>query len=106
MITKDDLLLQEIVELEAALKPMVRRLKELKEQCKDKGSFATDIYVCSVKEQTRTGLVGLERAIDALGREMLQSFDLIQTVLFKTVHVSRRDVIIDTKVDIQDEYIL
>lgn len=92
MITAEDIILEELVLLEEELKPKVRRLNELKDMFKQRGSFATDIFVCAVNEQTQRRLVSLDKAVAALGKEMLDSFELIQTITFKTVRVSRKTV--------------
>lgn len=96
MIMPDDILLEELIELEAELKPKVRRLDELKTMFKDRGSFSTDLHVCAVNEQTQKRLVSLDKAIAALGKEMLENFELIQTITFRTVRVSRKSIEADT----------
>lgn len=86
----DDSMLEEIILLEEELKPKIKRLNELKGHCKTRGSFATDFFVCAVEDRSQTRLVSLDRAVKALGREMLESFDLIQVIMFSTVHVTRK----------------
>ncbi len=100
MITPDDILLEELIELEAELKPKVRRLDELKTMMKDRGSFATDLHVCAVNEQTQRRLVSLDKAVAALGKDMLENFELIQTITFKTVKVSRKAIEADSLADL------
>src|SRR5579859_2409608 len=83
-----DEVLEELLELEKDVKPKLKRIEEIKSWCKEKGSFHTDKYVCSVQTRTRTCLVSLEKATLALGKTMLESFNLIQESVFKVVSVS------------------
>lgn len=82
--------LTEFLSLKQELKLKETRLKEIQTWCKEQGSFATDVYVCSVTDRSRTGLVGLEKAIEALGKELLEQHDLITTSTFSVVSVSVR----------------
>lgn len=87
-----DIVLDELLNLEDDIKPKLKRIEEIKTWCKEQGSFCTDYHVCSIKEHTRTAIVSLKKAVDALGKEMLESFGLIQTTEFKTVHVSKKSI--------------
>lgn len=81
-------LLSELLNLEEELKPKIKRLSELKEWCKERGSFATASYICVVKEREQVRLVSLETAVRRLGRETLEMFSMIQIIKFKVVNVS------------------
>lgn len=94
-IITEDMLLAELLEIEAEIKPRLKRLELLKQWCKDRGTFSTDNYVCAIKPRSRTCLVSLDKAIEALGKEMLESFSLIQTISFLTVHVNKRNIRMD-----------
>lgn len=84
-------LLSELLELEANVKPMIRRINEIKEWCKEQGSFCTLQYVCSVQGRMQKRLIGLQAAIDAMGgEEALEELGLIQIIEFLTVHVGRK----------------
>lgn len=79
---------KELVSLETELKPKVKRLSELRDWCKGLGTYATENYVCSVRDQERRCLVSLDKAADALGQSFLIEHDLIQVVSFQVVSVS------------------
>lgn len=79
--------LKELLTLEASVRLMNVRIKEIKEACKQIGSFTTQKHMCAVIEQQRTGLVGLSTVELALGRELLNAHNLIQTTAFLVVKV-------------------
>lgn len=92
-MNSSDQSLKELLALEAEVKPKLKRIEEIKTWCKDQGSFATLHYVCAVIPRQRTCLVSLDKAVTALGKEMLESFNLIQTVTFSIVNVSEKSVV-------------
>lgn len=83
----------ELVSLQEYLKPKIKRMEELKTWCKTLGSYATENYVCSVRPQEKVCLVSLDKAIEALGRSLLEEKGLIQTVSFEVVSVSPKFII-------------
>ena len=82
--------LKEYVELEKQLKPMNKRMAELKEWCKQLGTHATMNYVCSVRTQERTGIVSLANAEELVGRPFLEKNGMIKTTTFEIVSVSKK----------------
>jgi hypothetical protein len=82
--------LTELLVLEEAIKPMQKRINEIREWCKSQGSFATDNFVVSVKPRNQVRLVGLKAAIEALGIEILESNGLIQEIEVFLVNVSKK----------------
>lgn len=89
-MTDVDVILHELLVLEADVKVKVKRIDEIKTWCKQQGSFDTEMFVCAVKERSRTGLVSLQKAIDAIGEEILRDNNLIQTSTFLIVMVAAR----------------
>lgn len=83
-----DAMLKELLLLEADVKVKNKRIAEIKEWCREMGSFATDRFLCSVKEHERRGMVGLDKAIQLVGKDTLEEFGLITASTYKTVHVS------------------
>lgn len=81
--------LKEYIELTMMIKRLEARRDEIKELCKASGSFCSRNFVLSVTDQSRTGLVGLEFVEKALGREILDYHNLIQTSWFQVVRVSK-----------------
>lgn len=81
--------LQEYMEVVQTIKELEVRKEELKALLTDRGSFCSRNYVCSVTDQSRTGLVGLEHVEKALGRDILEYHELIRITHFKVVKVSR-----------------
>lgn len=89
-ITVTESVLEELLDLEADIKPKVKRIAEIKDWCKQVGSFNTDHYICLIKDQERTGLVSLEKAVGKLGRTILEETGCIQTTSFQTVHIAAK----------------
>lgn len=80
-------ILKEYLQLEEEVKLKKKRLDEIKNWCKCVGSFNTYNYACLIKEQSRTGIVGLERVIAAIGRDILEENNLISVSYFEQVHI-------------------
>ena len=87
--TPTDAELEEFLHLQKAVKPMLKRIEEIRSLCKERGSFFTANYVCSVKLQERRGMAGLDECIDALGQELLDKHELIRLSSFLLVYVAR-----------------
>lgn len=92
--TEVNAVLTEFLILTADIKAKTKRLEEIKKWCKDRGTFSTSKFVCSVNLRTRTGLAGLEIVIDAIGKQILEDNDLIRTSEFLLVTVSKKETII------------
>lgn len=95
MICLQDKDLKELVELELLVKPMLKRINEIKELCKLQGSFYTANYVCSVKSLERRGLPGLAEVQKAIGKDILEEYGLIKVSSFLIVHVAPIAIKID-----------
>lgn len=83
-------LLREYIFLKDEIRIKTKRLSEIQTWLKSKGTFSTDLYVCAVKLQTRTGLAGLEVVAEAIGRAILEEHDLIRVSEFLLVNVSAK----------------
>lgn len=84
--TIDDLLF-ELITLEHEVKPLKKRIDEIKQWCKATGSFSTINYVCAVKELERRSLVSIEKAKDLLGMEFLEHNGLIYVSNYQVVSI-------------------
>lgn len=86
--------LAEYLTLQAKIKPLSKRYEELRDFLKkQKGSFSTENYVCSLEKRSRTALVALDKAIDIVGEEFLVEKGLIKISEFILVHVSDKRAI-------------
>lgn len=86
-----DDVLKEYKELEAKAKAIEARRKELSDQMKAKGSFSTRNYIVEVETRSRTSLAGLEAVAEIVGRDVLESNDLIKTSQYDIVRVSKKE---------------
>lgn len=84
-----DKVLDEYLELQEESKAILKRIDEIREALKEKGSFATYNFVCTVWEQERTGIAGLKEVTSAIGMEILMENDLIRTSRFLMVKVAK-----------------
>lgn len=87
MIT--DTFLQHYLFLQQENKRLTARIEEMKEILKDNGSCMTASFVVSVMDQERTMLKPMEAVCAAFTKELVKEYNLIQTVKFKTVQVSK-----------------
>lgn len=87
MILNDEVL-KELIKLEKEVKIKSKRIQEIRDACKTKGSFCTFSFVCSVWEQERTAIAGLQECIAALTKEVLEGHELIKTSRFLLVKVA------------------
>lgn len=83
-----DALLQELWELERDIKVKELRAHQIKEICKEKGSCTTKHFVCMVEERTRNSMASITKVIDALGRDVLDQYDLIKSTKYLEVRIS------------------
>lgn len=93
MITQNELLiiesvLKEYLVLQDQIKPIIQRIDEIRSWCKEQGSFSTPNYVCAVTPQTRTCMAGLDKTVEALGREILEEHGLIYISTFLVVRIA------------------
>ncbi len=70
---------------------MVKRITQIKDWCKEQGSFSTEEHVVSIKHRTQDRLVGLEAAVLALGLETLEKNGLIQQIEITLVNISKKE---------------
>lgn len=84
--TEDEL--RELLVLMDKVKIMSKRIEEIKDFCKERGSFATKNFVCAVLAQQRVGIAPLKEVIDCFGRETLEKYALIKLSEFQIVKVS------------------
>lgn len=89
--TPSDIELMEYIQITQTIKQLEIRREELKEICIARGSFCSRNFVCSIKDQSRTGLAGLKEVEKALGRSILEYHDLIRISHFKIVNISAVD---------------
>src|SRR5689334_2687482 len=80
--------LKEYLTLKHDVKVMLNRMNEIKEKCKLQGSFYTANYVCSISIEKRTGLVGLQKVLKVIDRDILEKYELIQTTSYLSVDIS------------------
>lgn len=80
--------LAEFLLLQNTIKVATERLEEIKELCKERGTFATMLYACVVTDQTQERLAGLAEVTKVFGRETLERYALIRENTFKIVKVS------------------
>lgn len=80
--------LREFLALQRTIKIMEDRLNEIKNKCKETGSFSSDYYVCTVIPQTRKGLAPLEEVERKLGKDTLEAFNLVKISEFQVVKVA------------------
>lgn len=85
-----DAALGEYLELKEKVKIITERLKDINEWCKALGSFSTDVYVVAIVPCSQTRLVGMEDAIKALGKDVLEAYNLIQVIEFEKVNISKK----------------
>jgi hypothetical protein len=88
-LTAVEALLTEYLKLLEDIKPMSKRIEEIRAWCKEMGPFATDHFVCSIEDRERTGVVPLQELIEILGKEKIEALGLTKTCAFSIVHVSR-----------------
>lgn len=82
-ITDD--MLEELLLLEAQIKPMLKKISEIKDLCKKVGSFYTTGYVCTVTMQTGERLAGLKAVSEVIHPSILRKHGLIQQ--FESIYV-------------------
>lgn len=90
MYTPTDSDLREFIALQTTIKIMQKRLDEIKEVCKERGSFCSNNYTCTVLVQERLALLGLDHVQKALGKEILEKHELIKMSTFQVVKVARK----------------
>lgn len=82
--------LAEYLDLKERIKPLIKQIEETASWCKARGSFSTTNYVVTLEPRTQNRLCSLEKAIEALGADLLIHHNLIQTITFPIVHVAKK----------------
>lgn len=83
--------LEELLILKDQIKPIIKRISEIEEWCKNRGSFNTANYVCVVKPQSRKQAASCDILVSKLGDEdMLFDLGIIRTVNYLIVSVGRK----------------
>lgn len=85
-----DSILQELLNLESTVKIAQKRIVEIKEACKLKGSFATAYFVCSVYEQSARRLAPLDEVASVVGMDVLVKNNLINQTTYQVVKVTQK----------------
>lgn len=86
-ITDEDL--EELLSLEAQVKPLLKRIAEIRTACKAYGSFYTANHVCTVKIQERKIIAGLAEVTRFIDSKILERYGLIRESKAYIVHISR-----------------
>lgn len=89
MRISDDLL-SHYLKMKEEHKRLDKEIITIKNILIEAGSFATDNYVCAVRDQERLGIKPLEAVIRVFGRELIEEYDLLQLSVFKVVSVAKK----------------
>lgn len=89
-MTIDDSVLSEFLVLQVSIKKFQQRLDEIKEACREQGSFCTESYSCAIYLQHAVRLVGKEEAEKILGKDTLEELGLLKQHTFTIVKVAPR----------------
>lgn len=88
--TPSDNELRELLFLQAAVKDMQSRITLILDLCKVRGSFCTENYVVVVYPQKQRRLAGLDVVMEALGKDILEKYELIKYYEFRIVKVAEK----------------
>lgn len=88
MRTPTDLELKEFLELNDTIKQLTKRLDELKEMCRNRGTFHTSRFACVVVEQAQERLAGLSEVCKVYDRGELEMHGLINRSISLIVKVA------------------
>lgn len=94
----NDEILNEFITLNEEIKLKTKRLEEIKEACKQKGSFSTKDFVCSIEVQERLGLPGFNEVIRVIERETLEALNLVRKTKVIIVRVNKKQTAMETQV--------
>lgn len=86
-VTDEDL--AELLSLEAQVKPLLKRIAEIRNACKVQGSFYTANHVCTVKEQERQIIAGLAEVSRFIHPKILERYGLIRISTAYIVHIAK-----------------
>lgn len=84
-------LLEELLRLEKRSKKDLKRISEIKDWCKQQGSFSTNKFVCAVGTRSKTCLISMDEATSRLGFDFIEEYSLAKTVSYLVVNVSKKD---------------
>lgn len=85
-----DLMLSELLDLEADVKEKNKQIAQIRIWCKSQGSFTTDKYVCAVVTRSRTALAPLDEVREVVSLELLEGFGLVRKTEYQTVVISQK----------------
>lgn len=91
----DNEMLRELFALEQEVRKKQKRISEIKDLCRLKGSFATKEFVCSVSEVSREIIGPTQKVLQVFGREALEKAELIYTSKFVTIRTTKKDIVPD-----------
>lgn len=88
MRTPTDAELKEFLELQETIKLLTKRLDEIKEMCRGRGTFHTSRFACVVVEQSQERLAGLGEVCKIYDRGELEMHGLINRTVSLIVKVA------------------
>jgi len=82
--------LEKLVMIEAQIKDLEQKAKEIKDLCRMTGSFSTDRFLVMVTPVVQTRLESIDAMTKFFGKDALEEAGLIKRVSFSTVRVQKR----------------
>ncbi len=89
--------LDEYLQLKQDADEISKRLEEIRQACKERGSFSTNSHVCIVSGYTKVAMAPLVDVIHAISVETLQQLGLIREIKIINVRVARIEKFKQTK---------
>lgn len=87
--------LAEYLALQEEIRIATIKIHIIKEACRQKGSFETENYTCTVRDHKVDELTGIDACVKALGRLNLEDLGLIKVTTHKIVHIKSKDKTLD-----------
>ncbi len=86
--------LSEALNLEETIKAAQKRLDEIRDALKEKGSFATKEFVVAVSETSRKQMAGAKIVLETLKLKEEEALrqGILNVVTYKTVKIARKEV--------------
>lgn len=82
------------LDLKAQIKPLEQALEALSKYLKERKSFSTEQYVCSVEERSRQGIKSLKQVIEDEGMFFVVEHDLIKVSKYEIISVTEKKAIV------------
>lgn len=92
MVKVDNGMLKELFNLENEVRKRQKRIAEIKDLCKQKGSFSTKEFICSVNEVEREYVGPIEMVLHIFGREAFETAGVLHKTKYLTVRTSRKGI--------------